>query len=118
MSKIGQTLGFLIGSLFLERDGESDAEDRLFPRVASSVLLAFGFSPQRTNERLAGFVFWKTPNPRRKRDGQGYRLMLGPLCDADSQQLMPGGFAILFAWGHPNTNILKKGRSARSSLII
>ncbi|CAM9897235.1 unnamed protein product [Ectocarpus sp. 12 AP-2014] len=45
----------------------------------------------------------------RKRDGQGYRLMIGPLCDVDSQQLLPGGVAILFAWGHPSTNILKQG---------
>ncbi|CAM9455743.1 unnamed protein product [Ectocarpus sp. 4 AP-2014] len=44
-----------------------------------------------------------------KRDGQGYRLMIGPLCDVDSQQLLPGGVAILFAWGHPSTNVLKKG---------
>eukprot|EP00752_Nemacystus_decipiens_P006311 g5691.t1 len=45
----------------------------------------------------------------RKRDGHGYRLLIGPLCNGDSQQLMPGGVAILFAWGHPSTNILKKG---------
>ncbi|CAN0206390.1 unnamed protein product [Scytosiphon promiscuus] len=45
----------------------------------------------------------------RKRDGQGYRLILGPLCDNDSQQILPGGAAILVAWGHPSTNILKKG---------
>lgn len=45
-----------------------------------------------------------------KRDGQGYRLMIGPLCDVDSQQLLPGGVAILFAWGHPSTNILKQGQ--------
>lgn len=53
------------------------------------------------------------PISNRKRDGQGYRLVIGPLCDVDSQQLMPGGVAILFAWGHPSTNILKKGQYAR-----
>ena len=43
--------------------------------------------------------------------------MIGPLCDVDSQQLMPGGVAILFAWGHPSTNILKKGSSGESWMI-
>lgn len=37
--------------------------------------------------------------------------MMGPRCDGGSQQLMPGGVAVLFAWGHPSTNILKKGPS-------
>ncbi|CAM9140186.1 unnamed protein product [Hapterophycus canaliculatus] len=45
----------------------------------------------------------------RKRDGHGYRVLMGPLCNGDSQQLMPGGVAIMFAWGHASTNILKKG---------
>lgn len=36
--------------------------------------------------------------------------MIGPRCDMDSQQLLPGGVAILFAWGHPSTNILKQGQ--------
>lgn len=49
----------------------------------------------------------------RKRDGHGYRLLLGPLCDRDTHQLEPGGVAILFAWGHPSTNILKKGQRSR-----
>lgn len=45
----------------------------------------------------------------RRRQGLGYRLLLGPMCDRDTRQLNPGGVAILFGWAHQQTNIFKKG---------
>ena len=71
--------------------------------------LLFSAVPSLGLTRFFCFFGQIEPRPRRKRDGHGYRLLIGPLCNGDSQQLMPGGVAILFAWGHPSTNILKKG---------
>ncbi|CAN0011321.1 unnamed protein product [Discosporangium mesarthrocarpum] len=45
----------------------------------------------------------------RRRDGLGFRLMGGPLWDKDIRQLQPGGVAVLFAWGHPPAQLVKKG---------
>lgn len=70
------------------------------------------FRPRRSALLLALLFAQNESNLHRKRDGQGYRLMTGSSCDVDSQQLMPGGVAILFAWGHPSANVLKKGELA------
>lgn len=54
---------------------------------------------------------------RRKRDGLGFRLLTGSHCNRDTHQLGPGDVGILFAWGHPSSNILKKGQRYHSVVV-
>ena len=50
-------------------------------------------------------------------DGHGYRVLLNSRCNDDARQLMPGGVAILFAWGHPSTKIFKDGQFIRTVCV-